>query len=219
MNSSTTKKSKKGQVVKTQMIAEHQGEVIVSNPLVDTNTEMKAEAQEEVVLSNTYVETLWNQYEQIVDQARKFHDSSEEAYLKNVKEVIMFNKEYRKSIANFYKESWKFNREIFKGVSSKFEKNDVLKQESDQPVKRVEEFSERLEELAVTPIKLAVDVIERLEKNVEESCETNIHYSRESRRGLQKVTNEFVKIAKDNHKILVNHLEEPVKVLVSANRI
>ncbi|PGY09308.1 hypothetical protein [Bacillus sp. AFS031507] len=237
MNSTATMKSKKGQVVKTQIEGEHQEEVIVSNPVVETitqaeaqeeviestlfvetKTQMNAEVQEEVVPSNTYVETLWNQYEQILDRARKFHDSSEEAYLKTVKDVIKFNKEYRKSIANLYTGTRKINNEIVKGVSSNFAKNDLLNQESAQLTNRVEEASERLEKLAVTPIKLTVDLIERLEKNVEESCETYIHYSREGRSGLQKVSNEYVKIAKNNHKMLVNLLKESTKVFVRTNR-
>lgn len=172
---------------------------------------MNAEVQEEVVLSNTYVESLWNQYEQILDRTRKFHDSSEEAYLKTVKDVIKFNKEYRKSIANLYSVPRKINREIVKGISSNFAKNDVL----NQLTKQVEEVSERLEKLAVTPIKLTADLIKRFEKNVGEGCETYIHYSREGRRGLQKVTNEYVKLAKSNHKMLVNTIKESATVLVS----
>ncbi|PAE37380.1 hypothetical protein [Bacillus sp. 7884-1] len=122
--------------------------------------------------------------------------------------------EYRKSIANLYSVPRKINREIVKGVSSNFAKNDVLNQLS----KPIEEVSERLEKLAVTPIKLTVDLIERLEKNVEEGCEAYINYSREGRRGMQKVTNEYVKLAKNNHKKLVNTLEESANVLVSTNR-
>jgi DNA-binding ferritin-like protein len=218
MNAITTKKSKKVQEVKTQMEGEHQEEVIESNPLEETKIQMNTEVQEEVVLSNTYVESLWNQYEQILDQARKFHDSSEDAYLKTVKDVIKFNKEYRKSIANIYTGTRKINREIVKGLSSNFAKNDLLNQESAQLTNQVEEVSERLEKLTVTPLKLTVDLIERLEKNVEESCEAYIHYSREGRRGLQKVSNEYVEIAKNNHKMLVNLFKESTKVLVSTNR-
>ncbi|MGG1675016.1 hypothetical protein ACIFOT_04595 [Neobacillus sp. NRS-1170] len=202
----------------TQMKAEAQEEVVVSNPNVETKKQMKDEAQEEVVVSNPYVETLWKQYEQTLDQARKLRESSEEAYLKSVKDVIKFNKEFRKSISDLYTESRKTSREIVKGLSSNFAKIDELKQISDQQIMQVEEISEGLEKLAITPIKFTVDLIERLEKNVEESSETYVRYSRERRKVWGKVTNEYLKIAKNNHKMLVNRLEESVKLLVSTNR-
>lgn len=243
MNSTTTKKNKKGQVVKLQMEGENQEEVIVSSAaeteeeviestsvaetkeevnestsVLEAETQMNAEVQEEVVQYSTYVGSLWNQYEQILDQARKFHDRSEEAYLKTVKDVIKFNKQYRKSIADFYTGARRTNREIVKGVSSNIAKNNVLNQETDNFTKKAEEVSERLEQLAATPIKLTVDLIERLEDKVEETNETIVHYSREGRKGLQKVTNEYVKLAKHNNNMVVNLLENSAKVVVNSNR-
>lgn len=230
MNSTTTKKNKKGHVVKLQMEGENQEEVIVSSvaeteeeiiestPIVETETQINAEVQEEVVQYSTYVGSLWNQYEQILDQARKFHDRSEEAYLKTVKDVIKFNKQYRKSIGDFYTGARRTNRVIVKGVSSNIANNNVLNQETDNFTNKAEEVSERLEQLAATPIKLTAGLIERLEDKVEETSETFVHYSREGRKGLQKVTNEYVKLAKNNHNMLVNLFEKSAKVLVNSNR-
>lgn len=244
MNSSTTKKNKKGQVVKLQMEGEHQDEVIESTPVAETKeeviestanadtkeeviestpvaeieTQLDAEVQEEAVLSSTYVESLWNQYEQILDQARNFQDRSEEAYLKTVKDVINFNKEYRNSIVSFYTGARRTNREIVKGATSNFAKNNVLNQDTDNLSNIAEEVSVRLEQLAATPFKSTVDLINRLEDRVEETSETIVHYSREGRKGLQKVTNEYVKLAKYNQHMLVNFLEKSAKVLVNSNR-
>jgi membrane-associated HD superfamily phosphohydrolase len=180
----------------------------------EAKTQMKAEVQEEVVVSNSYVETLWGQYEQMFDQARKLRESGEEAYLKSVKDVIKLNKDFRKSIFDLYTESRKSNREIVNGLPGNFEKNDGLNQYTQQ----VEDISDRVENLAITPIKFTVNLIESIEKNVEESSEAYVHYSRESQRVWGKVTNEYMKIAKNNHKMLVNQLEESVKVLVGTNR-
>jgi hypothetical protein len=201
--------------VKTQMKAEVQEEIVLSNPYVEeTNIQLENEAKEEVVVSNSYVETLWGQYEQMLDQARKLRESGEEAYLKSVKDVIKLNKDFRKSIFDLYTESRKSNREIVNGLPGNFEKNDGLNQYTQQ----VEDISDRVENLAITPIKFTVNLIESIEKNVEESSEAYVHYSRESQRVWGKVTNEYMKIAKNNHKMLVNQLEESVKVLVGTNR-
>lgn len=239
MNSTTTKKNKKGQVVKIQKEAEQQEEVIVSMPVVETETQMNAEGQEkviesapvaetetplfaevqdEVVQSSTYVESLWNQYEQLLNGARNFHDRSEDVYLKTVKDVIKFNKEYRTSIANVYTGAKTSNRVIVKGLSSRFAQMNVLNQNTDNLTNKVEEVSERLEQLAATPIKFTADLIDRVEDKVEETSETLVHYSREGRKGLQNVTNEYMKLVKQNHIMLVNFLEKSTKALINSNR-
>ncbi|MFS0778165.1 hypothetical protein ABC255_19460 [Neobacillus sp. 3P2-tot-E-2] len=217
MTKTLTKKEDKAPELeaKTQMKAEVQEEVVLSNPYVEEkNIQSKNEAQEEAVVSNSYVETIWGQYEQMFDQARQLRESSEEAYLKSVKDVIKLNKDFRKSIFDLYPESRKSNREIVNGLPGNFEKNDGLNQYTQQ----VEDISDRVENLVMTPIKFTVNLIESIEKNVEESSEAYVRYSRESQRVWGKVTNEYMKIAKNNHKMLVNQLEESVKVLVGTNR-
>jgi uncharacterized protein YoxC len=204
MTKTMTKKEEKAPELETKTQASE----------AEAKTQMKAEVQEEVVVSNSYVETLWGQYEQMLDQARKLRESGEEAYLKSVKDVIKLNKDFRKSIFDLYTESRKSNREIVNGLPGNFEKNDGLNQYTQQ----VEDISDRVENLAITPIKFTVNLIESIEKNVEESSEAYVHYSRESQRVWGKVTNEYMKIAKNNHKMLVNQLEESVKVLVGTNR-
>ena len=195
MNTTTTKKSEPVQVVKT--------------------AQKKVEPQEEMMVMNPIVETFWNQYEQSLEQFRKFNEAREDAYLKGVKEVIKFNKEFRNSVVSLYEESKKTSEEIVKGVSV----NLLKKEEVEVPeiAKQMKEVTERLEKLAVTPIKSTVDIVERLEENIEESSENYIHYARERRNGWQKVTNEYVKMARVNHHNLVTRIEETMKVLVTKN--
>lgn len=176
-----------------QMNGEGREEVIVSMPVAETETPMNAEVQEEVFQSSTYVESLWNQYEQLLDGARNFHNRSEDVYLKTVKDVIKLNKQYRKSVADFYTGAKTTNREIIKGVSSNLAKMNVLNQETDNLTNKAEEVSERLVQLAATPIKLTVGLIEQVEDKVEETSETLVHYSREGRKSLQKMTDEYMK--------------------------
>lgn len=217
MTKTMTKKEEKAPEfeAKTQMKAEVQEEVVLSNPYVEeTNIQLENKALEILGVSNSYVETLWGQYEQMLDQAKQLRESGEETYLKSVKDVIKLNKDFRKSIFDLYTVSRKSNREIVDGLSSNFEINEGLNQYTQQ----VEEISERLENLAKTPIQFSVNLIESLEKNVEESSEAYVRYSRESQRVWGNVTNEYMKIAKNNHKILVNQLEESVKVLFGTNR-
>lgn len=217
MTKTMTKKEEKAPEfeAKTQMKAEVQEEVVLSNPYVEeTNIQLENKALEILGVSNSYVETLWGQYEQMLDQAKQLRESGEETYLKSVKDVIKLNKDFRKSIFDLYTVSRKSNRDIVDGLSSNFETNEGLNQYTQQ----VEEISERLENLAKTPIQFTVNLIESLEKNVEESSETYVRYSRESQKVWGNVTNEYMKIAKNNHKMLVNQLEESVKVLFGTNR-
>lgn len=217
MTKTMTKKEEKAPEfeAKTQMKAEVQEEVVLSNPYVEeTNIQLENKALEILGVSNSYVETLWGQYEQMLDQAKQLRESGEETYLKSVKDVIKLNKDFRKSIFDLYTVSRKSNQEIVDGLSSNFETNEGLNQYTQQ----VEDISERLENLAKTPIQFTVNLIESIEKNVEESSEAYVRYSRESQRVWGNVTNEYMKIAKNNHKMLVNQLEESVKVLVGTNR-
>ncbi|MGX6443602.1 hypothetical protein ACWM35_10350 [Neobacillus sp. K501] len=218
MNSTTTKKNKKGQVVKVQKEAEQHEEVIVSTQVEETETPLNAEVQEEAVQSSTYVESLWNQYEQLLNGARNFHNRSEDVYLKTVKDVIKFNRQYRNSIADFYIGARTSNREIIKGVSSRFAEMNVLNPNTENLTNKADEVSARLEQLASTPIKFTVDLIERVEDKVQESSETLVHYSREGRKGLQKVTNEYVKLVKHNQNMLLNFVEKSTKAVINSNR-
>jgi hypothetical protein len=196
MNTTTTKKSEPVQVVKT--------------------AQKKVEPQEEMMVMNPFVDTFWNQYEQSLEQVRKQRETREDVYLKSVKEVIKFNQEFRKSVVSLYEETKKTSGEIVKGVSGNFFKKEA-EMEVEQPelTKQMKEVTDRLEKLAVTPIKSTFEIVGRIEKSLEESSENYVRYARESRKGWQKVTNEYVKMAKNNHNLFVNRLEESVKVLVS----
>lgn len=173
----------------------------------------KAEAQEEVATLgiNPFVDILWSQYEFSLDRAQELIESREEAYLQSVNEVIKFNKAFRTSLADFYQQSKKTNSEIIEGISSNLAKHELGRPELTEQIKEV---TDNLEKMALTPIQSTFGLIDRLETNIEESSENLVQYSRERRKGWLKVTDEYVKLAKNNQKMLVNRLEESVKELV-----
>jgi hypothetical protein len=172
----------------------------------------QAEVENESIQTNPFVDTLWDQYEQSLGWARKITEGSEDAYLRSVKEVTNFNHKYRNTLTNLYKESRKTNSEIIKGVSSTLVKKG---EDGNEVTEQVREVSNRLEKLALTPIKLTFDLFDRYDKTLEENSENFVHYSRERRHSWQKVTNEYIKAARNNHKKLVGRFEESLKVLVN----
>ncbi|WP_312471188.1 hypothetical protein [Neobacillus sp.] len=182
-----------------------------------TNKNGQAETHEEAVETNRVVDTLWNQYEQSLDRARKYRESREEGYLNTIKEVIRFNQEFRGSLANLFQASKETNNEIMKGVSSalfkKAEDKQVIRPELTE---QFDELSSRFKQLAATPIAAGLDLIVRLEDKLEESSENYVNFARQRRQGFQKVTDGYVQVARNNHNKLVHRFEESLKVLVDA---
>ncbi|WP_066317586.1 hypothetical protein [Bacillus sp. FJAT-29814] len=167
------------------------------------------------VRKNQFVDTLWNQYEQSVERARQLREQREEAYLDAVKEVVKFNQEFRFSLGNLFQTYRKTNSELVKGVSGRLSKNGEAKQVVSPEVKeQLGEVSERIEQLAAAPIAAGLDLIARLENNFIEGSENYIKVSRERRQGWQQVTDEYVKLARENNQKLVNRVEDSFKVLV-----
>jgi hypothetical protein len=174
----------------------------------------KQDGQAEV-RNNQFVDTLWNQYEQSVERARKLSERREDAYLNAVKEVVKFNQEFRFSLGNLFQTTRKTNSELVKGVSGRLSKNAEAKQVIGPEVKeQFGEVSERLEQLAAAPIAAGLDLIARLETNFIESSENYVKGARARRQGWQQVTDEYVKLARVNNQKLVNRVEDSLKVFV-----
>lgn len=183
-------------------------------------TDVKMNAPVENV---TFIDTFWDQYEQSLIRARKLRENREEAYIKTLKEVMKFNREYRKSLASLYKEARKTNIEIVKGLASNLPKKEQPEQVEPKPeneraelMKQVQDVSGQLENLVLTPVKSTFGLIERLEKNIEENVENYVKYSRERREGWNHVTDEYVKLARKSHHDIVDRVGESLKVLVNA---
>jgi hypothetical protein len=186
-------------------------------------------AAEETKNEGLFVDTLWNQYEQSLERARELRESREDAYVKALKEVIKFNKQYRKSLGNLYDQTKKTNKEVVSGLMEQMNARkeqltkDEEKIEAEMMNERVElkeqlkEVSNQLENLALTPIKSIFQVIDQLEDNFEKSTEANIDYARERRNAWQQVTNEYVKMARSTHNEIVNRGKNSVKELFKTN--
>jgi hypothetical protein len=186
-------------------------------------------AAEENKNEGLFVDTLWNQYEQSLERARQLRESREDAYVIALKEVIKFNKQYRKSLGNLYEQTKNTNKEVVSGLMEQMNTRreqlikDEEKIEAEMMNERVElkdqlkEVSNQLENLALTPIKSVFQIIDQLEDNFEKSTEANIDYARERRNAWQQVTNEYVKMARSTHNEIVNRGKNSVKELFKTN--
>lgn len=187
-----------------------------SEQVVLKAAQKKAETNENTNPTDLLVDTVWDQYEQTLERSRQFGEEREDALLKSVKEVIKLNQEFRKSLTSLYNESKKTNSEIVKEISNNFpnanETNGGVEFSS-----QLNDVSTRIEGLALTPIKSTFGLIDRFEKSIEEKSEQFVDYSRETRNGWQRVTNEYVKLARTSQKQFVNRFEESMKVLLNTN--
>lgn len=185
-------------------------------------------AAEELRSEILFVDTLWNQYEQSLERARQLRETREDAYIKTLKEVIKFNKQYRKSLANLYNQTRKTNKEVVSGLVQEINarREEMLKEEEKVDAElmnergelklQLKEVSKQLETLAITPIKSVFQIIEQLEDNFEKNTEANIAYARERRNAWQLVTDEYVKLARNTHNEIINRGKSSVKELVKA---
>jgi hypothetical protein len=175
-----------------------------------------------------FVDTLWNQYEQSLERARQLRENREDAYVNALKEVIKFNKQYRKSLGNLFEQTKKTNKDVVSGLvlqlnaqKDQFMKEEKLEadilNEREELKEQLKEVSNQLENLALTPIKSVFQIIDQLEDNFEKSTEANIDYARERRNAWQQVTNEYVKMARSTHNEIVNRGKNSVKELFKTN--
>jgi hypothetical protein len=188
---------------------------------MSTTTKISEQAKKAAVVKEEgyqvmpFVDTLWNQFGLSLDWAKELQESGEEAYLKTVKETIKVNKDFRNSFLNLYQESKKTNSEIVDSVSALYKKNDAFQIDFPELTDQFRDVSDRVENLALTPIKLSFDLMDRFDNNLVENSENYVHYVRERRNDLLKVTSDYVEIAKNNHKNIFSMIEKSVKVHVN----
>lgn len=183
---------------------------------------------EEAKSEGLFVDTLWNQYEQSLERARQLRENREDAYVNALREVIKFNKQYRKSVANLFEQTKKTNKEVVSGFMQQMNarREQLVKDEErveaemmnerEELKHQLKEVSNQLENLALTPIKSVFQIIDQLEDNFEKSTEANVAYGRERRNAWQQVTNEYVKMARNTHNEIVNRGKNSVKELLKA---
>ena len=183
-------------------------------------------AAEEPKNEGLFVDTLWNQYEQSLERTRHLRESREDAYMNALREVLKFNKQYRKSLGNLFEQTKKTNKEVVSGLMQQMNarREELMKDEErveaemlnerEELKQQLKEVSQQLENLALTPVKSIFQIIDQLEDNFEKSTEANIAYGRERRNAWQQVTNEYVKMARSTHNEIVNRGKNSVKELL-----
>lgn len=195
--------------------------VLVDDNMIPTVDEPKAKG--------LFVATFWDQYEKSRDRARMIQENREDAYLNAVKEVIKFNKQYRKSIANLYQQSKKTNKEMVSELmhqlssgkeelkeEGKIVADSVTDHDRDEIRKQLTAVSGQLENLAITPIKSIFHIVDQIEDNFEKNAESSVIFAREQRNAWLNVRKEYVKLARDTHLELVDRGINSVKELVKA---
>ncbi|MGJ7910425.1 hypothetical protein [Neobacillus sp. LXY-1] len=169
-----------------------------------------------------FVDTFWDQYELSRERAEKLRENREDAYLNAIKEVIKFNKQYRKAITKLYDQSKKTNKEMVTELVSQLNARKEEHKEVAVPVNsdreelknQFKEVSNQLERLALTPVKSVIQVIEQLEDNFEKNTESSIAFARERRNAWLEVRKEYVKLARNTHVNLLERGKSSIKELI-----
>ena len=189
--------------------------------VADADDKMIPSAEESKVVGS-FVDTFWDQYELSRERSLKLQENREDAILNAVREVIKFNKQYRKSVAKLYDQSKKTNKEMVSGLMQQLNFNkDELKEEGqgderEELKNQLKEVTGQLEKLALTPIKSVVQIIDQLEDNFEKSTESNIGFTRERRNAWLQVRKEYVNLARNTHINLVDRGMTGIKELIKA---
>lgn len=181
-------------------------------------------AAEESITVGSFVNTFWNQYEQSRERALQLREKREDAYIGALREVIKFNKQYRRSIAKLYDQSKKTSGEVVSEIRHQFTSDkEVLNEETLIPNEREElrtqlkEVSGQLEKLVLTPVRSFFYMVDQLEDNLERNAESRVEFARESRNAWFQVRKEYVKLAKNTQLKLVDRGRNSIKELVKTH--
>ncbi len=189
--------------------------------------EDKVTSVEETTPEASFVDTFWNQYELGRERALELREKQEDAYLKAVKEVIKFNKQYRKSIGKLYEQTKTTNKELVSEIVHQINsRKDVMKEEvkiveeqvsdREELKKQLKDVTGQLEKLALTPLKSILEIVDQFEDNFEKNAESGIAFARDSRNAWFQVRKQYVTVARRTHHNLVergtNSLKELIKV-------
>jgi hypothetical protein len=187
-----------------------------TNPAVDEKI-----TAEESKVAGSFVNTFWDQFEQSRERAEQVRENREDAYINALKEVIKFNKQYRKSIAKLYDQTKRTNKEMVTELMHQLNAgNDELKDEAvlsndrEELKSQFKEVTGQLEKLALTPIRSIFFMVDRLEDNFEKNAESSIAFARERRHAWDEVRKEYVKLARNTHFNLVERGRSSIKELV-----
>ncbi|WML38866.1 hypothetical protein RCG19_16940 [Neobacillus sp. OS1-2] len=176
---------------------------------------------EESIVVGSFVTTFWDQYEQSRERAEQLRENREDAYVNAVREVIKFNKQYRKSLATLYEQAKRTNKDMATELmhqinrGKEVEKDETIHVDDRAELKnQLKEVTGQLEKLALTPIRSIFHIVDQLEDNFEKNAEANIANNRGRRNAWLAVRKEYVKKARNTHLNLVERGKNGFKELI-----
>ncbi|MEH7085080.1 hypothetical protein V7139_20395 [Neobacillus drentensis] len=191
------------------------------NETVQAASETNVPTAEESVTVGSFVNTFWDQFELSSERAEQLRENREDAYINALKEVIKFNKQFRKSVANLYDQSKKTNKEMVSELMHQFSfgKEEIKDEnlpmnETEELKKQVLEVSGQLENLALTPIKSVFHIVDQLEDTFEKNAESSVAFDRDRRNAWQQVRKEYIKLARDTHLNIIDRSKGSLKEFV-----
>ncbi|MBV7503990.1 hypothetical protein KW850_01750 [Bacillus sp. sid0103] len=191
------------------------------NETVQAAEETIMQSAEESVAVGSFVNTFWDQFELSRERTEQLRENREDAYINAVREVIKFNKQFRKSVANLYQQSKNTNKEIVSELMHQLPFNKQVMKDEDLPLNEGEEFkkqfvevSGQLENLALTPIKSIFHIVDQLEDSFEKNAESSIAFERDRRNAWHQVGKEYVKLARNTHLNIIDRSKSSLKELV-----
>jgi len=191
------------------------------NETVQAAKETNVPPAEESVTVGSFVNTFWDQFELSSERAEQLRENREDAYINALKEVIKFNKQFRKSVANLYDQSKKTNKEMVSELMQQFSfgKEEIKDEnlpinEREELKQQVLEVSGQLENLALTPIKSVFHIVDQLEDNFEKNAESSVAFDRDRRNAWQQVRKEYIKLARDTHLNIIDRSKGSLKEFV-----
>lgn len=176
---------------------------------------------EESVAVGSFVNTFWDQFEQSQERAEKVRENREDAYINALKEVIKFNKQYRRSISKLYDQTKKTNKEMTTELMHQINtRKEGMKEVAAANTDREElkdqliEVSGQFEKLALTPFKTLFHMVDRLEDNFEKNVEASVAYARERRNAWLQVRKDYVNLARNTHFSIVERGKNSIRELI-----
>ena len=179
-------------------------------------------AEEESVAVGSFVNTFWDQFELSRERAEQLRENREDAYINALREVVKFNKQFRKSIGDLYQQSKKTNKEMVSELMHQlpFGKDEEIKAEElpiterEELKKQLSAVSGQLENLALTPVKSMFRIVDQLEDNFEKNAESGVEFSRDRRNAWLQVRKEYINLARETHLNIIDRSKGSLKELV-----
>jgi hypothetical protein len=179
-------------------------------------------AEEELVAVGSFVNTFWDQFELSRERAEQLRENREDAYINALREVVKFNKQFRKSIGDLYQQSKKTNKEMVSELMHQlpFGKDEEIKAEElpiterEELKKQLSAVSGQLENLALTPVKSMFRIVDQLEDNFEKNAESGVEFSRDRRNAWLQVRKEYINLARETHLNIIDRSKGSLKEFV-----